>query len=223
MVIIAACNPQPEVTPSKENMLRSKKWRITGGTITVKKPNGVDTNLKYLDYIDTCYSDDYLKFDSMYFGKSYTGSQKCNAADPEFQNFKWRLFNNDKSIDLYDGFNMIFAVTTSIEPYRFETLATSPEIKLDTIVGRLDTIPGFIKQFIVLDTIRELRYKRYPIPNFDLYGAEITEFSQLLFKVKFSFKTTRIDSTGFHAGAPNNFEPILVNDTADYFLTFSSF
>ena len=222
MVLIAACNPQPDVTPSKENILRSKQWRITGGTITVKKPNGRDTSLKYVDYIDTCYKDDYMKFDSMHFGRAYTGTQKCNAADPEFKNFSWRLFNNDRSIDLYDGFNMIFAVTTSIEPYRFETLSTSPLV-LDTIIGRLDTIPGFMKQFIVLDTIRELRYTRYPIPSFDLYGAEISEFTQSSFKLHFSFKTTRLDSTNFHAGTPDNFAPILVNDTADYNLIISSY
>lgn len=221
-VILAACNPQPEVTPNKENILRSKKWRVTGGTITVRKPNGKDTSLKYLSYIDTCYSDDYMKFDSMHFGKVYTNTLKCSPADPEYKNFSWRLFNNDKSIDLYDGFNMIFAVTTSIEPYRFETLSTAPLV-LDTIIGRLDTIPGFIKQFIVLDTIRELRYTRYPIRNFDLYGAEVFNFSQSSFNLRFSFKTTRLDSTNFHAGLPNNFDPILVNDTADYDLTISSF
>lgn len=223
MLLFAACSKPPVITPNREAILRSKKWRITGGTITVKKPNGKDTALEYRKYVDTCYLDNYLVFDSMHFGRAYTGNDKCNPADPDFRSFTWRLQENERYIDLYDGFNMIFAVTTTIEPYHFDTTSQSPLV-LDTIIGRLDTIPGFIKQFIVLDTIRELRYTRYPIPNnFDLMGAEISDFSEVSFKLHFSFKTTSLDSTNFHAGAPNNFAPIVVNDTADYNLTISSY
>lgn len=222
MLLFAACGKPPVITPNKEGILRSKKWRITGGTITVKKPNGKDTSLEYRKYIDTCYLDDYISFDSMHFGKAYSNSDRCNVADPEFRSFTWRLHDDERHIDLYDGFNMIFAVNTSIEPYHFDTLSLDP-FKLDTIIGRLDTIPGFIKQFIVLDTIRELRYTRYPIPNFNLYGAEISEFSEVSFKLKFSFKTKSLDSTNYHAGMPDNFSPIVVEDTADYNLTISSY
>lgn len=222
IVVLAACNQTPTVTPSRENLMRSKKWRISGGSMTVKTPGGKDTTLEYLKFIDTCYEDDYIKFDSNHFGALFTADKKCNPADPASRGFTWRLWNNDKYIDLYDGFNTIFAVTTSIKPYHFDTLEKSP-LKLDTIIGRLDTIPGFTKTFIVLDTVRELRFDRYAIPNFDIYGAEISEFSESSFKLKFSFKTTRLDSTNFRAGDPGNNPPVSVPDTADYLLTFSSF
>jgi hypothetical protein len=222
IVVLAACNQEPTVTPNRENLMRAKRWKITDGTITVKTPGGKDTLLKYLDYIDTCYVDNYIKFDSNHFGRLMMGDIKCNLADPDSRNFTWRLWNNDKYIDLYDGFNTIFAVTTTIEPYHFDTLEQSP-LRLDTIIGRLDTIPGFTKQFIVLDTVRELRFNRYPIPNFDIYGAEIFDFNESSFKLKFSFKTQRLDSTNFRAGAPENNPPGIVADTADYSIILTAF
>jgi len=224
VVLIAACNKQPDpATPNRENLLRAKKWKISGGTMTVKNPNGKDTALDYMKFVDTCYWDDYIKFDSLHFGGLYTGAQKCNPSDPESRSFTWRLSGpNDDYIDLFDGFNTIFAATTSIMPYHFDTLGKNP-LKLDTIIGRLDTIPGFIKTFIVLDTIRELRFTSYKIPNFTIYGAEIKDFTESSFKLKFSFKTTRLDSTNGHAGVPFNLDPITVPDTADYLLTITPF
>jgi hypothetical protein len=222
LVFLAACDKKPTVVPNRENMMRAKKWKITGGTMTVKQPGGRDTILKYMDFLDTCYLDDFIEFDSMHFGSLFMGNSRCNAADPASRGFTWRLWNNDKYIDLFDGFNTIFAVNTSIMPYRFDTLEKSP-LKLDTIVGRLDTIPGFIKQFIILDTVRELRYKAYPIPNFDIYGAEISEFTESSFKLNFSFKTKRLDSTNFRAGDPNNFPPVELPDTSDYSIIYSAF
>lgn len=223
VVVLAACTQEaPEVTPSTENLMRSKQWKLTGGTMTVKNPNGKDTSLPYTDYIEDCYKDDYLKFDSAHFGLMYSGGEKCDASDPEARNFTWRLYNNDKYIDLLDGFNRIFAVTQTIEPYRFETLSEAPLV-LDTIIGRLDTIPGFLKEFIVLDTVREVRFTPYKIEKYDLYGAELVDFTESSFKLKFSFKTRRLDSTNFHGGAPNNEAPIDVPDTTDYLLTYSAF
>jgi hypothetical protein len=223
VVVLAACTQKaPTVTPNRENLLRAKKWRISGGSMTVKNPNGKDTTLDYLNFIDSCYQDDYVKFDSMHFGSLYTGEIKCNPADPISRSFTWKLWNNDNYIDLNDGFNTIFAASMYIEPYRFDTLEHSP-LKLDTIIGRTDTTPGFQKQFIVLDTIRVVRFNSTKIPNFDIYGAEIRDFTSSSFKLKFSFKTTRLDSTGLRAGAPNNSAPIVVSDTADYLLNMSGF
>ncbi|MBX2907882.1 MAG: hypothetical protein KF744_17690 [Taibaiella sp.] len=221
-VVFAACNKEPDpAAPTRENLLRGKKWKISGGTMTVKDPGGRDTALEYTKFIDTCYFDDYITFDSLDFGGLHSGDQKCNPADPDTRNFTWRVWGPDNSyIDLFNGFNTIFAVNTTIKPYHFDTLEQSP-LKLDTIVGRLDTIPGFIKSFIVLDTIRELRFTSYKIPNFTIYGAELQDLTESSVKLKFSFKTTRLDSTNGHAGAPNNLEPFTVADTTDYLLTLT--
>lgn len=222
VLLFASCEKNPTVTPNRENLMRAKKWRISGGTLRVRKPNGIDTNLEYLRFVDSCYLDDYIKFDSLNFGNLFSGDTRCNAADPTARFFTWRLYNNDKYIDLSDGFNTIFAVNTTIEPYRIETLSTTP-LKLDTLIGRLDTIPGFLKEFIVLDTIRELRFNKYPLGKFDIFGAEITDFTESSFKLNFSFKTTRLDSTNIKAGLPNNNPPVTLPDTADYSLIISAF
>ncbi len=222
-LLMVACTKDAVVSPDKASILKSKKWRITGGTVTVKRPDGKDTAIPYYDLQDECNKDNYLTFDSLYFGQVYANTKTCNAADPVSRTFTWKLNDkNDNLIDLYGGFNMIYCVNQNIEPYVFETLSTAPLV-LDTLIGRLDTIPGFIKQFIVLDTIRKVTYTPYKIPSFDLYGAEISDFSSVSFKLKFSFKTTRLDSTNFHAGIPENFPPYIVNDTADYSLIISSF
>lgn len=222
-LLFTACNKEPDVTPSKENMLRDKRWKLSSSsTMTVKKPDGKDTILKYRDYIDTCYLDDYLSFDSLYFGWLHTGDQHCDVAEPSQRMFKWRLWSNDNNVDLYGGFNWIFAATCSIEPYHFDTLEQSP-LRLDTIIGRTDTTPGFIKSFIVLDTIRELRYHNYKIPDFDIYGATVSSLDASTFSIKFSHKGTRLDSTNFHAGAPYNDLPLVVPDTVDYNLIFTAY
>jgi hypothetical protein len=222
LVLIASCNKDPQPTTSKENLLRAKKWKIKDGTMTVKQPNGKDTVLSYTSFIDSCYMDDYIKFDSNHFGSLFTGTVHCSPADPASRSFTWNLMPNETYIDLFNGFNTIFCVNTIILPYHFDTLEKSP-LKLDTIVGTLDTIPGFTKQFIVLDTVRELRYNQFRIPNFDLYGAEIRNLTSSSFKLKFSFKCTRLDSTGLRAGAPYNNPPATLPDTADYILNFESF
>jgi hypothetical protein len=75
----------------------------------------------------------------------------------------------------------------------------------------------------VLDTIRELRFNKYPLGKFDIFGAEITEFTESSFKLNFSFKTTRLDSTNLKAGIPYNNPPVTLPDTADYSLIISAF
>jgi len=222
ILVFAACSPTPTVTPNRENIMRSKNWKLSGGTITVTLPNGKDTVLQYGNYVPDCYKDDYLSFDSMRRGVVHTGGVSCNAADPASRTFTWQLRNNETSVDLYDGFNTIFGAGITIEPYHFDTLQQSPLV-LDSLVRTIDTTPGFLKQFIVLDTIRELRFTSYPMPYYDIYGASITDFSAGSFKVHFSLKTVRPDSTLWHAGAPNNFPPIVRPDTVHYSLTYSSF
>jgi len=223
VMVFMACNKTPTVTANRENLLRSKKWKISGGTLTVKKPNGRDTILKYMDYLPDCYKDDYLKFDSMRYGTIFTGGVSCNVADPASHSFVWQLLNNDMNIDLYNGFNNIFTAADTIQPYHFDTIQKTPYLVLDTLVRRIDTTPGFLKVLIALDTIRELRFRSKPLTQFDIYGATITEFTESSFTLNFSCKGLYPDSTGWHAGGPYNFEPIYREDTMHYKLTYSGF
>lgn len=223
LVILASCNKEPKVTANRENLLRAKKWKLSGGTITVKKPNGKDTVLQYLTFLPDCYKDDYLKFDSMRYGTVFTSGTSCSAADPASHGFVWQLSNNDNSIDLYDGFNNIFAVNDTIQPYHFDTLQQTPYLILDTIVKTTDTTPGFLKSFIVLDTIRELRFTRVELPQFDIFKADITDFSASSFTINFTAKWVYPDSLNLHGGIPNNLPPIYREDTVKYKLTYTGF
>jgi hypothetical protein len=222
LFVLASCNKTPTVTANRENILRSKKWRISGGTITVKKPNGKDTILQYTSLLPDCYKDDYVTFDSLRHGTMFIGGVACSVADPATRGFTWQLRNNEANIDLYDGFNEVFSATDSIQYYHFDTLGQSPLV-LDSIIKMTDTTPGFLKYYIVLDTIRELRFKGLQLPPFDIYGATITNFTESSFTLNFSFKTYYPDSTAWHGGLPYNLPPIYRDDTSHYALIYSSF
>ena len=61
ILIFAACNKKPGTpTATRESMLRSGKWKITSGTLTVRLSNGGDTVLNYMNWIPACRQDDYL-------------------------------------------------------------------------------------------------------------------------------------------------------------------
>lgn len=222
VVILASCGKDPVVTANRENILRSKKWKLTGGTITIKLPSGKDTVLQYANFLPDCYKDDYLTFDSARKGTIFTGGVTCNAADPASHGFVWQLSNNETVIDLYDGFNNIFGINDTIQPYHFDTLSQFPLV-LDTLVKTIDTIPGFLKTFIVLDTIRELRLTASTLGKFDIYKADIKDFTSSSFTLYFTAKSYSPDSTGYHAGLPNNMEPIYREDTFKYALKYTSF
>ena len=222
IVIVASCSKDPKNTANRENLLRAKKWKLVGGTITVKLPSRKDTVLQYLNFLPDCYKDDYLTFDSLRHGTVFTGGVSCNAADPASHGFIWELSNNETLIDLYDGFNDLFGVNDTIQPYHFDTIQQSPLV-LDTIIKTTDTTPGFLKTFIVLDTVRELRMTASRFPQFDIYKASITDFSDGAFTLHFTAVSYSPDSTGFHGGIPLNWPPIYRRDTFQYALKYSGF
>ncbi|MES2704720.1 MAG: hypothetical protein V4649_18915 [Bacteroidota bacterium] len=229
-ILLFSCAKETKESTSKQSILKQGPWKLTGGTLTVNKPNGKDTALQYIKFIPDCYKDDYITFDSLIYGKRYTSSVKCNAGDPEYVQFIWQLKNNESTIDLLSGFNNLYTVNETIEPYHFDTISKDPFLVLDTVLGVNDTLPGQTKIFLVLDTIRDLKFTGIPvgqnlagapIGGFDIYEAAITNFSSSSFTLNFSMKQTYPDSTGFHAGIPNNELPIQRPDTVHYSLIYS--
>jgi hypothetical protein len=231
IVFFASCNKKPDPSPSSEDILRKGNWRLASGKLTVNKPNGMDTTLNYMNFIPECYKDDYIRFDSLNYGRRYFGATACSPADPTFVSFIWQLKGNGNVVDLLSGFNNLYAVVDTIQPYHFDTLQKDPLV-LDTILGVLDTLPGQTKILIVLDTVRELRFSGIPlgtsiagtpIGGFDIYNAEITNFSQASFTLNFSIRSLYPDSTNYHAGLPNNELPIMRPDTIHYSLIYNNF
>ena len=218
LLIVAACNKTPTApAPGVEAMLRTGKWKISGGTFTKRLPDGHghDTVLTYLNFIPDCHKDDYIVFDSQYHAAVYSGSNKCNASDADFIPFVWQLKNNNTRIDLYNGFNNLYSAIETIQPLRFDTIGQSPLV-LDTLVGALDT-PAH-GHYIVLDSMWDVHIDSLPTPQISIYNAEITNFSQRSFTLHFSVISTYPDTTNFHGTWP-----LTRPDTMKYIVTYTNF
>jgi hypothetical protein len=228
VLIFTACNRTPQ-TPAlnREDILRTGKWKISSGTLTIKLPNGLDTTMNYLNFISACHLDDYIVFDSQMHAEVYSGSDKCNPGDPDYIPFVWQLLNNNTQIDLYNGFNCIYGAHDSIYAYNFDTLfnnaSGTPPLVLDTIEGTLDTLIGFApKTIIVLDTMWQLKIDTANVPNSNIFNAQISNFSQAAFTLNFSLISKYPDTTNLHMGPPH-LSPIWRNDTFRYVVTYSNF
>jgi hypothetical protein len=223
-----------------EDMLRTGKWKIASGTVAGRLPSGLDTTVSYTNFLmPTCWQGEYIVFDSQLNGAIYTGPSKCDPSSPTYINFLWKLNTNNTTLDLYDGFNLIYAFSDSISPYFFDTLvnnaSSSPPLVLDTIFGVYDTLLGYTKTLLVLDTIWNFVITPKAIPNYDIYNASITNFSQSSFTLSFNYITTYLDSTLNHTGKyyytdaitgnndSSDYNPKVRPDTLHYTLIFNNF
>lgn len=223
IVLIVACTQKkPTYTPDRASMLRTGKWHVTAGTVTLKKPNGIDTTINYMPFVSPCHADDYLKFDSLDKGATFPGSILCSLSDADSIGFNWRLLNNDNNIDLLNIFNLFTMVVETIDtPYYFDTLSKSP-LTFDTLAD---------SPIVVLDTLWNLRFDSIPVsgasyvyPGVNVYNADISNFSQSSFVLSFKWRGTYPDSTHGHEGGPPNYAPpILRPDTLKFVLTLTNF
>ncbi len=238
LLCVAACNKKPTPNYGTESKLRSGKWKLASGTVKLRKPDGKDTTVDYMQFIPECYKDDYFMFDSMNMGRRFTGSTTCSPADPEYFSFYWDLKDN-AFLSLYNGLNYIYGITDTIQPFELDTLSWSP-LEFDTVIGQLDTIlPP--KLLIQLDTIRKLKF--YGIPGgvgetgvarggFDIFDGDLINFSESSFTLHFQMHSYYWDSTQYHGASfllplgtpdpdPNpGYYGRYARDTFDYNLTF---
>jgi len=114
ILLWSSCAKNPTINYSRESMLRSGKWKVSGGTLSVRKPNGKDTVLAYTDWIPFCHRDDYIKFDSFNRGYLFPGSVLCNPSDADSTAFVWKVENGETTMSLYNGFNNTFSVWESV-------------------------------------------------------------------------------------------------------------
>ena len=213
ILIFVACNKKPTPTTTRYDTFKSGKWKMSSGTITLKTPGGKDTTLNYFDYIPTCHLDDYIAFNSNTTGAVFNGSDKCSAADGDSTQFTWDLTNNYNNISFYRGFSLIWSVQQFVnDPFRFDTLVQSP-LKLDTIHGINDTLPGFTRTIPVLDTLWTLSFYKDSVPSFNIYNAQISDFSESAFTINFSMISTRPDTVGYHTGYYTFADPITAGQT----------
>jgi hypothetical protein len=230
-----ACSKKSNPSQTRADMLRTGKWKLSTATLTVKLPNGKDTNLNYLNFIPPCHLDDYVNFGQTVYGSVFSGPIKCTLNDPDSVQFQWAFNNNYNNIQLYRGFSIIYSVTETILPYYIDTMQQPPKdpyLVLDTIINTYDTA-FYHYPNIVLDTFWNLHFKLDSIPAFDILDGAISNFSQSSFTLNFTQLSTYPDSTKHHTGVymtdsagvtvTRDFDPIIRPDTFYYKFTYSNF
>lgn len=96
---LASCKKSSTSATENSEILRTGKWRITAYTYKYEKTPGVDTVIDVFNKRDTCYSDDYITFDSSYKGIQHSAKLKC-AGELDEMEFDWQLRDNQKTLVL---------------------------------------------------------------------------------------------------------------------------
>jgi hypothetical protein len=219
--LMVSCSKSTNQTKGMPEMLRTGKWKITSATVKLRLPSGLDTTLNMFNFMPSCKTGVYLTFDTGFTGNMFTGTP-CNPSDPTNIYFQWQLSNNNTILHLYDGFNLVYAITdTVLEPYYFDTTwypaGSTPAYSLDTVVFAEDTgTPGY-PNYIVLDTLWKLKYDSITDPYTDVYGS-ISNFSSSSFTMTFAEISVYPDSTHNHGT-----DPIYKPDTAHFTFVFNNF
>jgi len=231
-IIFAACNKK--ATPSATNhmdWLRSGKWKVSSGTLSVKKPNGKDTALNYLDWIPQCHKDDYIVFNTATTGAVFNGPVSCTPGDADSISFAWNLSNSDNYLTIHNSYHLYYSVFESILPLAFDTVSQSP-LELDTIFHVADT--PFLNPVIELDSIWRLHFDSTAVLNTVIDNGVLTNFTENSFTVYYTLKAQYPDSTGWQTGrffftnpggfpdSADNYTKTLV-DTFKYKITYTKF
>ncbi len=234
--IFAACNKKPtQTSTTRYDILHASKWKLSSGTLSLKLGSGKDTTVNYLDYVPSCHLDDYIAFNSRTIGAVFNGSNRCSPADGDSTQFTWEFTNNYNNLSFYRGFSLVWSATTTVNPLHFDTLSTNPILVLDTLHGFLDTLPGFVRVIPILDSTWNMTFTRDSVPTFNIYNADVVDFSASSFTIKFTMYSSYPDTTGFHTGV--SYLPDFITggidtvdlpvirrpDTLKYKLTYTSF
>ena len=226
VVLLASCEKTPTINNNRQSMMRKGKWTVSSGTLTLRKPNGIDTTLNYMDWIPVCHRDDYIQFDSLNIGYIFPGGQKCDPSAADSTKFLWKLENGETTLSLYNGFCNTFGVRESVLiPFFFDTLSKSPLV-LDTLVNYAAAHAQTPVGPIVLDSMWKLHFDSASIMQLDIYAASISSFSESSFTINYAAISTYPDSTNHHTGfdAANggiDKDPIYRPDTFHYSVTYS--
>ncbi len=133
----------------------------------------------------------------------------------------WKFNSNATTLDLYNGFNLTYAWTDSIAPWHFDTLvndaSATPPLVLDTILGTNDTLLGYVRLHLVLDSTWNFILTPAAIPNLDIYNAQLSNFTENSFTLNYTYKKYYPDTNGFRTGQRYFTNTSGGVDTVDYF------
>lgn len=99
LLALASCTKSSTSATENSEILRTGKWRIKAYTYKYELSPGVDTVIDVFNKRDTCYSDDYITFDSSYKGIQHSAQLKCSGELDEME-FEWQLKDNQKTLML---------------------------------------------------------------------------------------------------------------------------
>jgi len=218
---MVSCSKSSNQTKGVPDMLRTGRWKISSATVKLRLPSGLDTTLNLFTFMPSCKTGVYLTFDTGFYGNMFSGTP-CNPSDPTNISFQWQLTDNNTILDLYGGFNLVYSITdTVLQPYYFDTTwypaGNNPAYYFDSIVNYEDTSLDGNPNYIVLDTLWNLKYDSIPNGTNNVYG-QVSNFTQSSFTWTVAQITVYPDSTHNHAS-----NPIYRPDTAHYTYVFTNF
>lgn len=115
ILALGACTKSSTSVNETSEILRVGKWRMTAYTYKYEKTPGVDTVIDVMLKRDTCYSDDYLTFDSSYNGNQHSAQLKC-AGELDQMPFNWELKDNQKTLILNNAQFTIGNISSTSTP-----------------------------------------------------------------------------------------------------------
>lgn len=172
-VFYVACNKTPDPQVDVTSMLRTGKWHISSGTVTIRGLDGTKVAQKYYpDLRRLCLRDDYITFDSSNRGFVFSNSSRCSNGDIDSVAFVWQLKNNDSLIDLFNVYHMVDSVAVSYIP----------------VAGT--SAPYMLKFDTATTAISNIR------------NAKLSNVTDNSFSLQYSLVARSFDSTGGHFNGP---------------------
>ncbi len=101
VVMVAVSCKKADETRSGQDILRSGKWKQSGGVLKAKGFH-LDTTFNYLKDYPDCLKDDYLVFRGNFDGVVNAGD-RCAQDDPGETEFTWELVNNGANLNIYSA------------------------------------------------------------------------------------------------------------------------
>lgn len=115
LLSFASCE-KAETPASREDELRSGKWKLVAGTAKWDPAIGLDTLVNYYNALPDCDKDDYLVFGTNFQGSQFSDG-KCDPSEPDEVQFMWELYDNGTGIHFWYANETFFEQSAVSAPF----------------------------------------------------------------------------------------------------------
>ncbi len=116
VLVFASCN-KAEAPVTREDELRSGRWKISGLTINHDPYIGQKAVYRVYDSaFANCDRDNYIEFSSNYLATQKNG-EKCSGAEPDEVPFRWELEDNGEKINFWFADHTFFGQPAVSAPF----------------------------------------------------------------------------------------------------------